>query len=260
MQDRKQLIYVYGLGRSGTTLLGQVLGQGLDTNCVGEFVRFAATDDLTRKKHPNSKDVRELPCGCGRIGSDCEQNALTKYLSRFNLFSVERFFSLSSLVFPLKDVAEPFFKSVKEIYYTYAEHTIVDTSKNARILFFMRSSSTFKDIDIHGIFIYRNIRDVWKSWRSDKDYLKKKSHPIIFKNILGGLFWCVVVYLINRKRDVLIRFNDFKSSPESVIQEINNKFGLGIEISERTVTIIRQNHEVAGNPSKLDNTNSIVIK
>ncbi len=260
MQDRKQLIYIYGLGRSGTTLLGQVLGQGRDARCVGEFIRFAATDDLTRQKHPNSKDVRDLPCGCGLVGSECEKNALTRYLAKYELFKVEKYFSLSSLRLPLFGQAESFFQSIKQTYNSYPEQTIVDTSKNARILFFMRQSPSFKEDGIHGVFIYRSIRDVWKSWRSNKEYLSKKSHHVIFKNVMGGLFWCYIVYLLNGRKDLFIKFSELRTKPSEVIHRLNRRFGLEIEITDQSIPVIRDSHEVAGNPSKLQNRNAIVIK
>ena len=260
MQDHKQLIYIYGLGRSGTTLLGQVFGQGNDARCLGEFIRFAATDDLTRKKHPNSKDVRDLPCGCGLIGSECDENALTRYLCEYDLFKVEKYFSLSSLIFPIRAKAELFFQSMKKMYNGYSESTIIDTSKNARILFFLRHSPSFRGSDIRGVFIYRNIGDVWRSWRSDKDYLSKKSHPDIFKNVVGGLFWCFIVFFTNRRSDLFIKFSELRTNPEKVIARINREFKIDVKITDRCITMTRENHEVAGNPSKLQNKKAIVIK
>jgi len=173
---------------------------------------------------------------------------------------VEHFFSLSNLTFPSKEQTADFFVSVRGIYDTYPETIIIDTSKNARILFFLRQSKAFEDWDIQGVFVYRKLSEVWKSWRSKKGYQLKKAPSEIFKNIIGGLFWSFIVYCLHIRKDLFVKYSDLRNNPTKEINRLNNSLGLAISISQRQVKVVNESHEVAGNPSKLEHQNSIIIR
>src|SRR5271156_2358934 len=54
-----KVVFIAGCGRSGTTLLGQLLG---------EFENFVNVGEAARYLFDRSKD---LPCGCGTSAADC---------------------------------------------------------------------------------------------------------------------------------------------------------------------------------------------
>jgi|GEM_PF-1543046 len=260
MQDRKKLIYIYGLGRSGSTLLGQILGQSANSTCIGEFLRFASSDDLSRAFDVQAEDVRTLPCSCGKVGADCEDNALTRYLTANGLHKVHRYFSLSGTKRLPLEIGGSFFISVRSIMDSYDKEVIVDTSKNPRLLFHLGKSDVFADYDVIGIFIYRNVREVWKSWRTDKGYLKKKSRLTILKNIAAGLLWSLVVFVLRYPKDIFVNFSRLRQNPDSLIGQLNSKLDIHVAVAGKDVAIINHSHEVAGNPSKLGQSGFITIK
>jgi hypothetical protein len=260
MHVRKKLIYIYGLGRSGSTLTGQILGQAEDSRCLGEFLRFTSIDDLSRSGHSDdTQDVRSLPCGCGKLGMDCKENALNRYLSENNLFKVHKWFSLSSLHLPAESELTAYFNSVKKILDSYPNQVIIDTSKNPRILYLLSRSELFRDYDVRGVFVYRNVLKVWESWRTTKGYLQKKSRLTILKNISAGLFWSVLIYMMRKRTDTFINFDVLRSNPQKVVNQLNEVLDIKIPLSGREIPLINESHEVAGNPSKLENVDRITI-
>ncbi len=255
----KKLIYVYGVGRSGTTLIGQVLGSPSGIRCVGEFAGFTTLDDLSRPEDEKAEDVRDLPCGCGRNPMECEENALNLYLKKFSLFKVRKWFSNKSFRLPPEYTVAEYLKSIKCIYDHFDEEIIIDTSKNPKLYYMMKRSPVFKDYEVNGVFIYRDLREVWKSWRKEKSYLKQKSRLSTLKHMTGQLFWCTAVYLSFSRTDLFINFNSFRKNPVKYFELFNDQLGLDIVYSDREIHVNGQNHEVAGNPSKLEGGQKIIV-
>ncbi len=260
MQNRRKLIYIYGLGRSGSTLIGQIIGQAEGARYLGEFVRFTAIDDLSRTKYKGAVDVRSLPCECGLPTMKCKDNALNRYLKNRPLHLMHKWFSLSGLKWPDNAATNDYFLSVKSILDTYPELTLVDTSKNSKLFFFLSKSPVFADYDVQGVFVYRGLKKVWNSWRTDKEYLKKKPATAILANMIGGLLWSTFVFLMRGGKDHFINFDQFRLSPSTQINVLNKKLGVSVKLRDRSIKIRSVNHGVAGNPSKLDSGKEIIIR
>ena len=265
MQNRKKLIYIIGLGRSGSTLVGQILGANKDSRCVGEFLSFVSLDDLSRSEYKGALDVRDLPCGCGKPTRSCDVNAINRYLQKYDLHKVRKWFSNKSFL-PIddnnKELGE-FFESVKAVYESYPETTIVDTSKNGRLLIGLRRTSVFDDYDIRGVFVFRNLSEVWQSWRrGDKSYLKKKSRLFLAKHIIGSLLWTIVAFCQKREQNFFLNLKDLRDDPKTVVNSLNTALDLNIELDEENQIIVAgaENHESGGNPSKLLISNRIRIQ
>lgn len=254
---KRTLIYIYGLGRSGSTLIGQVLGGAHNSICVGEFASFTTYDELEGVEVEN---VLKMPCGCGKATLECPENPLNKYLKKYELFRVRKWYSNFAFFLPKEEEVKDYLHSLLDIYENTDSEIIIDTSKNPRLYLSILRSETFKDWDVKGVFVYRDIRKVWRSWRSEKGYLKKKSVYRLTRHLIGHFFWCVTTYLYLRGKDQYINFDEFRKHPKKFIDVFNNQFGLQLKLNNREVEVHGVNHEVAGNPSKLSSTNVITIR
>ncbi len=256
---KKTLIYIYGLGRSGSTLVGQVLGASDNSTCVGEFAS-ATTQDSFGQKLSEEENTLSMPCGCGKRTMDCSKNLLKQYLDTYSLFQVRRWFSNFGTFLPKEEEIKNYLQSLKTTYENVETNVIVDTSKNPRLYYTLRNSDTFQDWNITGVLVYRSIGQVWKSWRSDKSYLKKKTRYRLARHLIGQSFWCVFTFLLCGKSDIFINFNRFRKRPEEYVAMLNDRFHLNISIADRKIPVKTISHEVGGNPSKLQIKGEIVVK
>jgi len=255
----KRLIYVDGLGRSGSTRIGQIMAQSDGAENLGEFLRFTTVNDLSRKE-TGAVDVRELPCGCGLRGADCPDYPLTQYLNEYGLKKGHVWFSLSSPRLPNGTDIADYLNSIHDFLSQRDSLVLIDTSKNARILSIIRESQQFSDWDIRGLFIYRDLPSVFKSWRKEKGYLKKKSVLHIIGHMIIELAWAFWVLFRHRDKDLFISYRSLRCAPGHWVEVINSQLGLNIGCSGNIVRIINMGHEVAGNPSKLDHDQYILIR
>lgn len=148
----RKIIYIAGLGHSGSTILDMILGANSKVIGLGEIMPF-----LRRKDH--SSDYKST-CSCGKLGSDCE--------------------FWSNVEVKIKDAdnyEEAYLKLTDYFFEKYGDDAIlVDSSKNSYP--YLKKVNEIYDLKV--IYLTRDFR----SWSFSRFLSKKKLIPL-------WIFWWI---------------------------------------------------------------------
>jgi hypothetical protein len=264
-----KVVYIAGCGRSGSTLLGQMLGDPDGWCSCGEVTRALWTD---------------ASCGCGRRVSDCDfWSRIAERVGRYPMRprplwpgGVRRgYVSDSSLWdgacirWALRrgpDPASPQWRHarvVSDLYGAIAEDTgarvIVDSSKLATNAYLI---ATLTDVDLYVVHLVRDPRAVAYSFsrkkgadptgrvnlqlmgpvRSSRQWLRRNAMIHLYLHRLPG------------DRCMQVRYEDFAADPRRVVRAIREFVGERGDdrfTSESTV-LLDADHTVGGNPHRFE--------
>jgi len=269
------VLYIAGLGRSGSTVLNRVLGEIDGFFPAGEILHF-----FTRGINNN-----EL-CTCGEPVSDCE--IWGKVISQLG----DRIYRLVPLIDPFRDGRQigkyifnvcsvfipwrpKWFAKKLRIYRYFVSHiyhslqsltdcrVIVDSSKNAA---YAQILADIPNVRLHVIHLIRDSRGVAFS------LTKKRRRPGIpwreeymdqFKPFMGSLLWSAANLLAEKLKKkavhyTRIRYHDFVVNPHEVLQKILYQMEIPFRpedlshLTEHTVQL-KKRHIISGNPSRSQN-------
>lgn len=273
MNNKIDLIYIAGNGRSGTTLLELMLSQSDDIFCCGELLYF--WDRSIRDK--------EL-CTCGQAVVDCEEwIEILKRMKHYgfdsnqNLNSLfylrEKFTQIKKTMFwysqaylrhkktLIRDFLYPLYNSIRDV---RQEKYILDSSKNPGYLYLL-SKCDFINLNI--LHMYRDSRGVAYSWQRRKKRIDAGSENLYMPQInpyYTALQWLIfntlIYHLVQNQPYMKVHYDWLTLSPVEVITkiasflEINNAF----KITNHCFTIADV-HSVAGNPFRIK-ADAITIK
>jgi hypothetical protein len=267
-EGRIKVLYVAGLGRSGSTLLGNVLGQVEDFVSVGE-VRTIWQHGLIQNK----------VCGCGRLFSECEfwqlildeayggmgkvdpyrmtelreSWARTKHIPLMLTPPGKRL--ISQRLAEYVDNLERLYRAVQT---TTDSRVIVDTSKFPSYGF---TVSLIPSVDLHVVHLVRDPRAVAHSWLRKKlmpdpetpEYIPRDtptgtSMRWTARNLGTELFWRCYP-----ERYLLLRYEDFVAQPQKALRRV-------LELVDESSTPLPHvaehevelgiNHNIWGNPNR----------
>ena len=258
-EQKIKVIFIAGCGRSGTTLLGQLLGEFKGLVNVGEAARYL---------FDRSKD---LPCGCGASAGDC-----TFWKDMFRAISPEladqgkrslRIRSFPSLYLRTRHNRVPaeyatILAALGDTYRTIVRDTgcnvIIDSSKYPSVALL---AGLIPGVELHVVHVVRSPHSVVASWTRKNGYLAV--HP---PGLVVSLWWAYNVLseaLKSRAKTYrLVRYEDFARNPGLVLQEITTDVmghPLPMDFLEGTEATVHVQHSLAGNPSKF-NTGKIKIR
>ena len=265
-EGRIKVLYVAGLGRSGSTLLGNVLGQVEGFVSVGE-VRSIWQHGLIQNK----------VCGCGRLFGECEfwqpilneayggkvdpyrmtelrENwARTKHIPLMMTPPGKRFISRR-----LADYVDNLERLYHAVQTTTGSRVIVDTSKFPSYGF---TVSMVPSVDLHVVHLVRDPRAVAYSWLRKKlmpdpetpEYIPQDSPTgtsmrWAARNLGAELFW-------RRYPDryLLLRYEDFVAQPQKALRRVLELVNEGStplpHVGEHEVQL-GVNHNIWGNPNR----------
>lgn len=260
-----RVVYIAGVGRSGSTVLDSVLGNHPLIQSVGELSRLAS-----------DAWVQNFYCSCGRRSSDCPfwaavrqawcdangRITIQEYIEIQN--EVERFRYRPLLLREgLKN--SPTFQMYTEQTVTLLKAiqsvsgctTIVDSSKGVERAFAL---SLIPEIDLRIIQLVRDPRGVvWshkKAFTRDlQNGLPRDIHPQPAWR--AALYWCRMNmqadWLRRRlgpEKGLLVRYEDFMLDTLSVLRKIGNFIGIDLENVERAIDggeKLYFDHTIAGN-------------
>jgi hypothetical protein len=259
-KDQKiKVVFIAGCGRSGTTLLGQLLG---------EFEGFVNVGEAARYLFDRSKD---LPCGCGRSATDCTFwkdmfRAIPDELAHQGAKSL-RIRNFPSLFFRTKGRKPPaeyaeILSKLGETYRTIVRDTgknvIIDSSKYPSTALL---AGLIPEVELHVVHVVRSPHSVVASWTRKNGYLAQ--HP---PGKVVSWWWAYNVLseaLKSRARSYrLVRYEDFARTPGPILQQITADVTgspLPMDFLEGTEATVHVQHSLAGNPSKF-NTGKIKIR
>lgn len=268
-----QVLYLGGLGRSGTTLLERLLSQIDGMQALGETVH-----GWVRSLHNDDK------CGCGDPFSKCEfwQQVGKDAFGGWPQVDTERVETLRHQVDRLRRVPALLARSSRGLdeylfYYVHlyravqavsGAHWLVDSSKHASLAHCLRHSA---EIELRVVHVVRDPRAVAYSWSkfverpdvtsTDSDaYMSRYSPP------RTAVMWMAENTAIEtlRTRGVpvhRVRYEDFVEDPQQTVSSILAFVGLPdsgtLSIQDHAVNL-RRTHTLSGNPMRFD-TGEIVI-
>jgi len=252
--DKVKILYIAGLGRSGSTLLARLLGELNGFTNVGEAARYFFSTTIVSQ---------DLPCSCGSKVSECLfwnniATSIDKDVQRFAK-DILRIRYLPLLMSPIQPSAfrrrmEDLLLRLEFLYASIAEKAgcdvIVDSSKHPSIAYVLAKIPSIKLYVVH---LVRDPRGVVYSWSKPKEYLRA------FSPLTVVLRWMVFnlaseLLRLHVKKYWLIRYEDLVLNPKGVLEKIS-KYVTGKTIDmgflHGNQVRVHLQHALAGNPEKL---------
>jgi hypothetical protein len=264
---RPRVLYLGGLGRSGTTVLERVLGELPGTCSVGELVHLwqrGVLDDET--------------CGCGEPFSRCPfwsevgrrafggwDPGLAARMEELRP-RVDRTRFIPGLIAPrllgshraeLREYTSTFVRLYRAISEAAGGAVVIDSSKHSSLAYCLRTES---GIDLRVVHVVRDSRGVAYSWTKEvrrpeagEDALMTRYSPSRSSALWVGhnLFFGLLGRLGTRTR--LLRYEDFVAEPRAVLTELADFADVPVGdldfLSESSV-LLSPSHTVAGNPMR----------
>lgn len=265
-----KVLFIAGWGRSGSTILGSLLGQLDGFLSVGEL-RFVWDRGLLRNDF----------CGCSVVFRDCPvwRRALSHLLDRprgeletiVRLREEFRTHDCVKLVTPsgrrgVRRQVDEYRSHVQRVYRNLHLATgcrvIVDSSKfpsHGHVL------SLIPDIDLYILHLVRDPRAVAFSWRKKTRYQPGESGGQRYMHRLSpansSVHWLVrnalVEVLWGRERKagryMRVRYEDFVKEPRATVTAIRDMLGEDSPLDsfrDSHTALLGPTHEVSGNPSR----------
>jgi len=227
--DGMSIIYIMGAGRSGTTLVDIVLGNGKKIFSCGEILKFFS---LRGVPHGFSEDTKifqfwkrvEKIFFLRNHDTYEELSDLTKSFESHSSFFFTMF-GLHSKAKKLryKNTMQNLFESISE---ESGRSIFIDSSKYPGRLIALSRCLSHK---IHVIHIKRDPVFVVRSFL--KKNIEQPSKNLISANIYYFIisFFCFIVKKMITNVDFIeIKYEDFISTPQSVLKNISNEFDIDL--------------------------------
>jgi hypothetical protein len=264
-EERLRVVYIAGVGRSGSTVLDSVLGNHPQIQSVGELSRLA-----------NDAWIHDFYCSCGRRSKECPfwVQVYEAWCASNGKVSVEQYVETQTLVERFRRLPVLVRENWKnsETFQLYSEQTllilkaiqkvsgssiIVDSSKGVERAYVL---SLIPDIDLRVIQLVRDPRGVvWSHKKAFKKDLEKglprdiESQPAW----RAALYWCRMNmeadWLRQRlgpEKALLVRYEDFMTNTLPVLQNIGDFIGVDLTDIESVINEgdeLYFDHTIAGN-------------
>lgn len=254
-----KVVYVAGYGRSGSTLLDNILGEIPGFFAAGELNHIWDRDLLDRR-----------PCGCGEhvlrcevwapvlrrvFGRDPEPGDLDEVMdAQRQMWRVTETWRILRAAAPSAAVAR-YADFTSRIYSAIGtvtgSHTVVDSSKRPSLAAMLPHVA---EADPYVVQLVRDPRAIAFSWQRRKDELG--THTATYSTT-RWLSWNLATDSVRKgmtgERSMLVRYEDFVTSPRAVISDLltmaREDPGESPVGDDQTVTT-GPNHAVAGNPNR----------
>lgn len=262
-QPRSTLLYIGGLGRSGSTLLERMLGQWDDTACVGELQSlWASLLDPDRM------------CGCGRRLTECTLwsslaavHGIDPRAGRASQERVDRLRYLPLLLAPWLWPAfhrrlRRYVELLEGVYLDIREHSqasvVVDSSKSPSTALVLRR---LRGTDLRIVNVVRDSRGTAYSWAKRTPMEPAADSPPMAREPAArvGLLWTSYNLIFGAFRllgvPVLrVHYEDLVAHPREQLARVAAFAGLELDgldfVEGTTVRLDRVAHTVAGNPMR----------
>jgi hypothetical protein len=267
--SRVKVLYIAGWGRSGSTILGRVLGQIKGFQLVGEL-RYIWDRGL----------IGNTLCSCGAAFSECPmwQEIVSEVSQANGSINVEEMLALRErglrtrhvLLAPTHRIlqarlarmdkylqgSEMLYKAVQSV---SGSSVIVDTSKFPSYGYVLQNTP---GIELYVLHLVRDPRAVAYSWEARKKLMTPHS---FIKSSLSWDEWNLAIERLRRyepERYMALRYEDFVENPRSSVQSILHFLGeeateLPFE-DERKISL-GASHTFSGNPDRFQ-SGTVAIK
>ena len=265
---RVKVLYIGGWGRSGSTLLGNILNEVDGFFHVGE-IPFIWQQGV----------VENRLCGCERPITECDfwSQVFTRAIGgrdverarelaglRAETLSMGRILR-SSVGLARIDSAklDEYLLATEQLYQAIADvagcRVIVDSSK---LPFHYYALQRIKSLDVRLVQLVRDPRATAFSWQKSiarEDFREGVSVPMNKRGLLTNTWrWAAVntflsAYTEDREKRHVVRYEDFMSTPGDTIEQIASFMDEAIgrnPVSDTGEVVLRGNHTGWGNPSR----------
>jgi hypothetical protein len=265
-----KVLYIVGSGRSGSTLLANILGTIDGFSSVGELYYLWERGVLKNRR-----------CGCGEWFRDCQfwrqtlgelrgdvahqgtrvqglMDALVR--TRHAAHYLRPFQSIGKV---RKGEAE-LLNQLEELYLAIAKHTgarvIVDSSKYP---VYGRALTQIESLDLYAVHLIRDSRAVSYSWARKKRQPDKPGVAFLTRHgpVGSSMMWMTwnglaeTLWRGSASRYTRLRYEDFIAQPAVAVSQLAAFLGeeaVGVELGEGGEVDIRMSHTVSGNPMRFD--------
>jgi hypothetical protein len=272
MTEKVKVIYVAGLGRSGSTILGMLLGQINNVFSAGELSWIWSRGLISNE-----------PCGCGQAFLECPQwkrifrdgfgdisNVDAQGITDIWKESIPTRKLASYILHSESWLRQPsvqgYLNELERLYQSIASSTkcnyIVDASKSPAYAYLL---SQLSDIALYIIHLVRDPRAVAFSWQRKKvrpeDGQLMIRHGFAYSALIWlaqNLFLEIVRTRIARNGGyVRIRYEDFVEDPNKIVRNLSDFIPdfPSRDFRYETINPIRAIHSVSGNPVRFQGKN-----
>lgn len=262
-KDKVRVIYIAGMPRSGSTILGRLLGELPGAVHVGELGLFTTPQFLAVAGCECRQSVAE--CGFWQAVFKCaggfdaaELDALQKTRSRYRLRTLPR------LLLPktpeqtrrLREYLSALGRLYAAVRDVSGAKVIVDGSKDPIYGLLL---SLVPSVDLQVVHLVRDSRAVAFSHQRVKKYSPHRAdsgHLPRSAPWLTALAWSATTLLLGAARSprpLLLRYEDFVADPAAAVQRLWERTGEPLpplEFLSQPVLHLHQGHTVAGNPDR----------
>ncbi|TCJ15470.1 sulfotransferase [Rubrobacter taiwanensis] len=265
---RVKVLYIAGWGRSGSTILGRILGQVEGFSPVGEL-RYIWERGV----------IEDRLCSCGALFSGCPvwQEILARTFGSTGNVDAERLAATAErglrtrhlVLWPgqrplqarLARLGE-YLKTLGRLYRSVQEVTgsrvIVDTSKFPSYAYLLQHTP---GIELYVLHLVRDPRAVAYSWETRRKHRGEGSDGFMTPHgsVESSLVWSEwnlaieSVWKRRRKRYMLLRYEDFVEAPQSSLRDILRFAGEGtaeLFFEDERRASLETSHIFSGNPDR----------
>lgn len=257
--DPIRLVFIAGWGRSGSTLIANLLGSSPDAVNLGEL------------RYLFSRGLQGSKCGCGRPVESCEAWCEAFDEAGFNpnesdVLHIDRCVGATAIFAQFRALLTGRTKRYRsrnheevELLYQIVSargkgRLVVDASKSIPFLINMMHDARF-EIDI--LHLTRDPRAVAYSWSRLTASLESESVEFPqFGPLRSSLYWTIfniAPLLFRQVRYRQLRYEDFVGAPSHTMRSISRDYGLefnrDVWLGDATVDLPVQ-HTISGNPSR----------
>lgn len=272
-EERLCVVYIAGVGRSGSTVLDSALGNHPYIQSVGELSRLA-----------NDAWIQNLYCSCGKRSHECPfwMAVYEAWRAAKGKVSVQEFVETQNNVEQFRHYWPGFVREnwkKTQSFQTYAEQTlhvlkaiqqisgcstIVDSSKGVARAYAL---SLIPEIDLRVIHLVRDSRGV--VWSHKKKFMKDMQNGLP-RNIEAQPVWRTALYWcrmnleadwlrrqLGSERSLFVRYEDFMTQTLSVLQKIGDFIGTDLTDVQRVINEggkLYFDHTIAGNRVRMKGT------
>lgn len=280
-KDRKiKVLYVAGWGRSGSTILGRILGHVRDFFWVGElryiWDRGVIENRLCSCSVPFGECHvwREIMSQAFISDNHAEAQELVRLRERDlrtrHLLVTPTRKNLQAKVDRMEEYKEALEKLYRAVQDVSQSRVIVDTSKFPSYGYVLQN---LPDIELYVLHLVRDPRAVAYSWESrKKPKMERKDESNSFMTPHGFIEsslvwdeWNLAIEKVWRRepeRYMLLRYEDFVGSPQSSVESILRFLGeeeAGSPFANEREITLEATHTFSGNPDRF-RSGSVTIK
>ncbi len=268
MKTRVRVLYVGGLGRSGTTLIERVLNELHGVSALGEVV------------HLWQRDIRDDErCGCGERFSSCAfwLEVGADAFGGWERVDVHRILALKELVERTRHIpmlasgkrgdfsalASEYASYYARVYESAARvagaAVVIDSSKHSALAHCLRYS---EDIDLRVLHVVRDPRGVAYSWTKTvaRPETDGRDEMTRYTPARSAVLWNAhnAAFGLLRQRGVAVRrlrYEDFVAHPRETLHKVAAFMGMdtsmsGFDFLRPDGVELGQCHSAAGNPMR----------